>query len=195
MNDREEMPDDMDALRLSCAMDGEGTPDELAQTCSDWATSAASRERWHAYHLIGDVLRSSELAGQGRDAAALLALRERLAAEPTQLQPAPTNQPAAAPRRKLSRAWAPVSMAAGVALVAGAAWLNQPTRDVGATASFSLGTRTPDASGAMPVRANAAPTRQFDAYVAAHRQFQTAATLSPTTGYIRAASFDAAASR
>jgi hypothetical protein len=64
-----------------------------------WRDDARARETWHAYHLIGDVLRSEELAhAPARDEAFLAGLRQRLAAEPAILAPAPVR-PAAKPAR------------------------------------------------------------------------------------------------
>lgn len=112
-------PPDDDATRrarLSALMDGDADGAGAARACSDWRAAEDARAAWHAYHLIGDVLRSDDLAiGTGRDEAFLVALRARLAAEPVVLAP-PTAQ-RAKPRRA---AWlAPATAAAGVVAVAG----------------------------------------------------------------------------
>ena len=98
---------------LSALADGEA--EAAAPACQWWRDDEAARRTWHAYHLIGDVLRSSELAATpARDAAFLAGLREKLAAEPVVLAPAP----AAAPRRR--QAWLmPAAAAAGFVVVAG----------------------------------------------------------------------------
>ena len=36
--------------------------DSLALRCADWAADPEARQAWHTYHLIGDVLRSDDLA-------------------------------------------------------------------------------------------------------------------------------------
>ena len=68
---------------LSAAADGDA--DALGAACLAWRDDAAARSTWHAYHLIGDVLRSGELATTPqRDAAFLRAFQlvlERYEAE------------------------------------------------------------------------------------------------------------------
>ena len=101
---------------LSALADGEASA--LAQACRSWREDATARQTWHAYHLIGDVLRSEELAhAPARDEAFLASLRQRLAAEPTVLAPAPVPQ-AIAPRTR--QPWLlPAAVAAGFVAVAG----------------------------------------------------------------------------
>src|SRR5436305_1579236 len=72
--------------QLSALADGELA--DPAALCTAWRSRADVRVTWHAYHLIGDVLRSEDLASApGRDAALLARLRERLAAEPAIVAP------------------------------------------------------------------------------------------------------------
>lgn len=98
----------------SVLMDGEADAPSTAALCAAWRTDAACRRTWHAWHLVGDVLRSEDLASSpSRDAHFLAALRQRLAAEPIVLAPK-----AAAPRRRWTTMTA---VAAGFAAVAGTA--------------------------------------------------------------------------
>jgi sigma-E factor negative regulatory protein RseA len=111
--------------RLSALMDGELEPSSVAATCAAWREKGRARSAWHAYHLIGDVLRSDDLAlPPARDAALLAGLRARLAAEPIVLAPeAPAARPAATRAGERSARWswkAPSAVAAGFVLVAGA---------------------------------------------------------------------------
>jgi len=120
---------------LSALSDGECRADEVAAACAAWRQDADARARWHAYQLIGDVLRSDDLASTaGRDAAFLARLRERLEQEPVVLAPpaerapqvaaegwravangAPVRADGTATRRRL---WAaPLTMAAGFVAV------------------------------------------------------------------------------
>ncbi len=77
------------AQAISALADGRLQGDELAQTLSLLQTSSSARATWHAYHVVGDVLRSG--AGQSRaslsnpsdDVAFAERLRVRLAQEPT----------------------------------------------------------------------------------------------------------------
>ena len=123
--------------RLSALVDGEIDGDAAAQACTHWRENGSSRSSWHAYQLIGDVLRSDDLATDpARDAAFLVALRLRLADEPVVLAPQPLAStvsalaaagraalplPAAGSGRSGRWAWlAPSAVAAGFVLVAGA---------------------------------------------------------------------------
>lgn len=102
---------------LSALADGD--VEAVQQACDAWRSDAQARADWHTYHLIGDVLRSEELAaGPARDAQFLARLRLRLADEPVVL--APTCEPVAVVQPRRRAAWLmPVAAAAGVAVVAG----------------------------------------------------------------------------
>jgi sigma-E factor negative regulatory protein RseA len=104
---------------LSALADGEAQA--LQPGCALWRDDAAARARWHAYHLIGDVLRSDELATPpARDAAFLERLRERLAEEPVPLAPSTAPVPAASSSRSRHLGWrAPAAVAAGFVAVVG----------------------------------------------------------------------------
>ncbi|MBI3154546.1 MAG: sigma-E factor negative regulatory protein, partial [Burkholderiales bacterium] len=78
--------DDPDRLLLSALVDGDG--DAVERGCKGWQRDPALRARWHTYHLIGDVLRSDELASTPRhDARVLEGVRARLAREPVLVAP------------------------------------------------------------------------------------------------------------
>ena len=106
---------------LSAAADGDADALDRALRALREGDAAGSRVRadWHAYHLIGDVLRTPDLAtAPGHDAAFMAGLRARLAAEPVVLAPAASG--AAAPRGARWRVpAAAVASVAGVAVVAG----------------------------------------------------------------------------
>ena len=74
--------------RMSALADGALDPYAVARACALWRTDADARATWHAYQVIGDVLRSDELAQEAAgDAAFMQALRMRMADEPTLLAP------------------------------------------------------------------------------------------------------------
>lgn len=114
----DDLPGDLQAADprawLSALADGQA--DAAGPACGLWGQDAAARQTWHAYHLIGDVLRSDELAHEpARDAAFLARLREKLAAEPVVLAP-----PAPAARERSRQPWLlPAAAAAGFVAVAG----------------------------------------------------------------------------
>ena len=96
---------------LSALADGE--PQALDAACEHWRDDPDARRTWHAYHVIGDVMRSEELAASPqRDAAFLAGLRQRLAQEPVVLAPAPVAEAPAS--------WSvPAALVAGFVVVAG----------------------------------------------------------------------------
>lgn len=77
---------------LSALVDGELSGQELAQAL-DWAEDSEGLESWQLYHLIGDVLRSPDLAHHSQHDL-LSGLRGQMAQEPAQphLMPAPALQ-------------------------------------------------------------------------------------------------------
>ena len=111
--DRDALPQPEPLLWLSALADGDRQA--LAPGAALWREDRQAREAWHLYHLIGDVLRSEDLAcSPARDAAFLDGLRARLAAEPVPLAPAPLLAPPMT--RRLG--WrAPAAVAAGFVLV------------------------------------------------------------------------------
>ena len=154
--------------RLSALVDGELEAGTVAHACAYWRDSPESRSSWHAYHLIGDVLRADDLAcDPASDAAFLKAFRARLVNEPVVLAPQPLADrslalpPATAqvvngvPRGRWS--WMlPSALAAGFVAVAGTVLLTRapsalPER--GAEASLAAGA----SSSAAGLRMAAAP--------------------------------------
>lgn len=160
---------------LSALADGEAAAEP---GCALWRDDAQARATWHAYHLIGDVMRSDDLAARpARDAAFLASLRERLAAEPVVLAPAP----AVVPRRQawLRRAAVPAAMAAGFVAVAGvlvvarapAPGADGPLVAVGTRPNPALQLTGAAAAPPQPLVISGRFVRdpQLDAYLRAHR--------------------------
>jgi sigma-E factor negative regulatory protein RseA len=169
---------------LSALADGEADAAELGRGCAAWsAGDAAARECWHAYHLIGDVLRSENLVSLPRhDRAFLERLSLRLDAEPAVLSPQPLQ--AAVPARR--RGWAlPMAMAAGVmalatVLVVAVGPGGGPPAPTLAAAPAAPTVIAAAASAAPPVAEVAPPggrivrDAQLDRYLRAHRDYATA---------------------
>ena len=72
--------DSPDARRqqLSSLMDGDLSAGDAAGACQLWHQDAQARSDWHTYHLIGDVLRSEDLALAPRHDAAFSAASSAL---------------------------------------------------------------------------------------------------------------------
>src|SRR5665213_382356 len=108
-----------DAERLSALVDGELDVSATEVACARWKGDTQARCTWHAYQLIGDVLRSEDLASPaGADERFLLALRLRLATEPVAWSIAVRRVAAAASGRG-GRWVLPSAVAAGFLLVMG----------------------------------------------------------------------------
>jgi sigma-E factor negative regulatory protein RseA len=181
---------------LSALADGD--PQAVQAGCALWRDDATARERWHAYHLIGDVLRSDELASSAAHDSALLArVRERLGREPVPLAPAPV--PAAAPASQNRLGWrAPAAVAAGFVAVAGVLVLTRggPPQTPPATGGPVLATDS--ASGGSPVRTPLGSPQlvlsgdqirdaNLDAYLRAHQAARGGAPAALPGGGLRSA--------
>jgi sigma-E factor negative regulatory protein RseA len=176
--------------RLSAMLDGDADAAALDAVLGAWRREPQTRECWHTYTLIGDVLRSEDLAQPAsHDAAFLARLRGRLAEEPAILAPLPPAvSPSVAPGQAARRAWrrwsAPVAMAAGVFAVAGVAVM---VRSSESAAEAGLMAAAPGLSPVQAVQTvavsagrPAAPVLatdgvlvrdpQLDRYLEAHRQ-------------------------
>ncbi len=81
-------PDSAALERLSALTDGELNGPMTAHACNLWREAPQARRTWYAYHLIGDVLRSDDLAcDPSADADFLATFRTRLQVEPVVFAP------------------------------------------------------------------------------------------------------------
>jgi sigma-E factor negative regulatory protein RseA len=172
-----------DAELLSALMDDECSREEVRRATQLWAREPTARETWHRYALLGDVLRSEDLAADpARDAVFLQTLREKLAAEPFIVAPLPVEKsPALGGSQHVRRPWsvrrqvwarsAAVGAFGMVMLGAGVA-LRLPR---GADASDAqLAEASGDAalaSGAGAAGGVMERNPELDRYLVAHRQF------------------------
>ena len=205
---REAADADASRERLSALADGELDSAGCLAACEGWKHDPEQRRAWHAWHVIGDVLRSDELAGCQADARFVQALRVRLAAEPVVLAPAPLVDA----ERRFRRWGIPAAVAAGFVLVVGAFTVTRPGGE-GASGTSPLarvdavpatvpaaGTAAPDAQASVPLRvetrvADGRMVRdpRLDAYLAAHKQFAGTTALAVPSAWLRAAPADAPA--
>lgn len=174
---------------LSALADGEADAAGFSRGCAAWAAAdERARRGWHAYHLIGDVLRSDDLASRpGDDRAFLERLNARLDGEPAVLAPEPLIT--ASKRRP---AWAmPAALAAGVMALATvlavsmgplgsgssaptlAAAPGGPTTVAARDAALPLTASTGGAE-AVPLGGRVVRDAQLDRYLRAHREYATA---------------------
>jgi sigma-E factor negative regulatory protein RseA len=192
MPEREPNPQDPDWVALSSMADGAASADEQSRCVALWRERRDLRERWHQYHLIGDVLRSQELASDaGRDAGLLLAVRSRLAREPS-------VPGAAADAPRPARGWITgVAAAAGVAAVAAAVAVLRPSApesDAVVAGARTQASATPVAAAVLAVPAQPElravsgqliRDARLDRYLAAHRQSANGAALQMPGAVVR----------
>ena len=203
---------------LSALVDGELYGDDLAQAVA-WAEENEGHSSWQIYHLVGDVLRSPELAHHSQHDL-LTGLRAQLANEPRpQLQPAQLEQlaPAQPPLTSVmaNQVHDPVAnasvfrwkVAAGFASVAAVAAIGwnlvvvpagsggatlaqlQPASQVVAQQSESV----PESNVVAVSTGNGSEVilrdPRLDELLAAHRQFGSKAALQMPADFLRNASF------
>lgn len=211
MNEADSLPS-MQAL--SALADGEADAAQAASLSAAWRDDPALRDRWHSYHLIGDVLRADDLADCRHDAAFLQRLQLRLEQEPVVLAPASPGASAARATRTparggLLRRWAtPAAVAAGFVAVAGVLTVTRmPAAPDGAAPQLAQTLPNPAAPGVPalvgPVAVvDTAPEREesvggvlirdarLDQYLTAHKQFGGSSALGVPSGFLRSATFE-----
>lgn len=172
-------PDDRGALACLSAL-ADGRADACDEALARWASDPEARAAWHRYQLIGDALRSDDLAADpGHDAAFLARFSARLAEEPTIVAPMP--RPSSTGSMTLSRRWSVAAAAAGVLVVGGVVASLRGPGDAGvAVAGGGPGGNSLVPLGAKPgATADDLPIRtldgtmirdaRLDAYLWAHR--------------------------
>lgn len=131
----ERMPDDAITREiLSALADGQADADEAARASGAWRHHPQARASWHAYHLIGEAMRSPDQVQVSDSAVFLQRMRARLAEEPVVLSPQAAQSVGrgapAAPQFDLAastsaqplrrRMWAgPMAVAASFAVIVG----------------------------------------------------------------------------
>ena len=194
--DSDRSPSESSRRILSALADGDATEREAAQVFQAWRDDVDARATWHTYQLIGDVLRSDDLACEPQaNEAFLVALRARLADEPVVLAPQPRAEDEAVALPAVANAasggarsrvrWqGPMAMAAGFLVVVGGLNIVRPFGQGGGS---QLAANPAAASGPVMASATAvnngvvatslqtpaqtkAAADQLAPYLAAHRQ-------------------------
>ena len=189
---------------MSALADGELAGGEPAEACRSWAGNADARRDWHAWHLIGDVLRSEDLAADPRrDRRLHAAIRVRLREEPVVLAPAASPAPARA------RWTVGAAMAAGFVFVvatfavlrpgdapapAVVAQAERPSVPPVVVATAPVATAAPAPADNEPVVVDIRLIRdaKLDRYLAAHKQFAGSSALGVPSAFLRSATVDTA---
>lgn len=191
---------------LSALVDGEVAAQGVAQVCAAWRSDAELRQSWHAYQLIGDVLRSDDLASDpARDEQFLQRLRARMADEPVVLAPQPVAASPMAAGRSARRWRAGAAVAAGFVAVAGVlVALQSPSPEPAPAVARAPSPIVPAATVAAPMAPTAGDAAvlvtdgkvirdaRLDRYLAAHQRFAGASALGVPSSFLRSATTDAA---
>lgn len=191
---------------LSALVDGEAAREGVMQACAAWRSDAELRQTWHAYQLIGDVLRSDDLASDpARDEQFLQRLRARLADEPVVLAPQPVEAVSLAAGRSARRWRTGAAVAAGFVAVAGVLVALQmpspePAASVARAPSPIVPTTTVAPTFVEPAGDHAVLVTdgklirdaRLDRYLAAHQRFAGASALGVPSSFLRSATTDAA---
>jgi sigma-E factor negative regulatory protein RseA len=201
--------------QVSALADGHLRDDEFAQVIDKVCSSDELRATWHAYHVVGDVLRSGVHSACSDSSQFLSRLQQRLAAEPS----APVLAPEAASMPVLRRAeaanepvfrWKLVAGAASLAAAAAIGWnwvggvgpqpsaqLAQQQQQQGSGSVLAATASSPQATSVLtPMRVvvgNGNPQvmlrdPRLDQLLEAHQQAGGASQMP--SGFLRNATFD-----
>ncbi len=180
---------------LSALADGELRGAEFAAALDD-AQQAESLETWHRYHLIGEVLRSSQTrCSAAHDSAFLQTLRGRLGTESVTLVAAiePIVVRADAANDGVWR-WKMVAGLASVTAIGVMAWsVAGPLLSGGSGAVLARADNGPMPSGAVLVASPEGTIlrdARLDEMLAAHRQVGGNSALQMPAGFLRNATFE-----
>jgi sigma-E factor negative regulatory protein RseA len=190
---------------LSALADGELDAGGTLAACELWRSDEQAQIQWADYHLIGDVLRSEDLARSGAHESALFArIQAELAQQPVVLAPQQTPRtespggPVVAARhpdaRNSRRAWWTASaVAAALVAVAGAWSVSRVPLPVDSGALVAQAGVAPLSASASTVVSSDATVdagtvvrdAELDRYLAAHKQFSSASVLGAASGSLR----------
>ena len=197
---------------LSALADGQLSGDALVQAL-DFAAQDEGRATWQIYQLVGDVLRSPELARPADNGDFLARLRSQLAHEAVPAALAPQSAPALtpAPAQPVLVSFTPPPQAANDSvfrwkMVAGfaslAAVATMVWSAVGGISGPSAGAQMAAAPATIQVPVVAVADDQapqqvmirdprLDELLAAHKQFGGTSALQLPAGFLRNATFEA----
>ena len=211
MLNHDELKDQESRRALVCALaDGQLYGQEFAQVVESIQSDFDSRATWHAYHVIGDVLRSQELAEHADSLSFVARFQSRLAADSEAQQAylpslpvgaasdlSEGTTPAQASANESVFAWKLTAGFASLAAVVAMGW-SVSSGLTGASSGAQLAQAQPPAQVSVTspgVSESVVMIRDpnLDALLAAHKQFGGATALQMPTGFLRNATFEGAA--
>ena len=211
MLNHDDLKDQESRRALVCALaDGQLRGQEFAQVVESILSDADSRATWHAYHVIGDVMRSQELAEHADSLSFVARFQSRLAADSEAQQAylpslpvgaasdlSEGTTPAQASANESVFAWKLTAGFASLAAVVAMGW-SVSSGLTGASSGAQLAQAQPPAQVSVTspgVSESVVMIRDpnLDALLAAHKQFGGATALQMPTGFLRNATFEGAA--
>jgi sigma-E factor negative regulatory protein RseA len=199
---------------ISALADGQLRGEEFARAVESATEDAQALATWHAYHVVGDVLRCGELAAYHHDVDFMARLKTRLRQEQIQVRAEETigfvaknaypergSGQNSAENRAANESifrWKLVAGFASLAAVVSIGWN-------GFTAVNPAISQPQLAQAVMPVQPQAAPSAvavadggsavlirdpRLDAFLAAHEQFGGTSALQMPAGFFRNATFE-----
>lgn len=195
---------------ISALADGQLPGGELARVMADLLSDPHAVQQWHAYHLVGDVMRSPELAPGCSDAVFLTKLERRLLQEPgrpvsllADAAPAhsavlveevmPVGAGLLSANRQVFR-WKILASVMGTVLVGvvGAGLWNPPTAQTVAQVSVPLLREAPTSLSVVDGAEAGVMVRdaRLDELIAAHKQLGGHSALQVPAGFLRNATFE-----
>lgn len=177
--------------QMSAFADGELAPEAVAPLLEGLSQEDALRQDWHAFHVVGDVMRNAALAPSATDAAFWSRLEQKLAHEPARpTMPGPavvvvrTAMPAN--QRWALRVGAALSVVA--VTVAVGLWQQESApageRLAAAVPTAVVATAAPDVGGVM-IR-----DPHLDALMQAHQQLGGHSAWQMPSGFLRNATYE-----
>ena len=188
---------------LSALADGELDAAGTLAACEQWRSDEQAQTQWADYQLIGDVLRSEDLArGRAHESALFARIQAELAQQPVVLAPQKIKSPgeqavvaARHPQMKNSRRvwWTASAVAAGFVAVAGAWSVFRVPVPVDSGALVAQAQVTQPSASAPSVASSDSSVgtgavvrdAELDRYLAAHKQFSSASVLGVASGSLR----------
>ena len=177
---------------MSAMADGRLEDEAFARGIELAATDPAAQQAWHTYHLIGDVLRSSDLAAGTPSQVFLSRLQVRLQQEAILAPPAavlPERAPAAAANEDNFR-WKLVAGFASIAAMAAIGWTMTGAMSGKPEQAQLAAVQRGGADAGSSERGVMIRDPRLDEMLAAHRQLGGASALQAPAGFLRNATFE-----
>lgn len=174
---------------ISALADGQLEKDDFTRALAACENDPQALDQWRVYHLVGDLLRSSEIGAQADDPTFVKRLQVRLSQEPALDVPSDYAQRDAANDPRFS--WKLVAGFASVAVVAAIAW-NAGAGLLASPAAPQLA-QTNNAGQVLVVSERGTIVRdaRMQALLQAHQQLGGISALQMPSGFLRNATFEA----